>query len=238
MSTSIFIKTWTGDLEWLPYCLQSIYKFGNEFEKIVIASDLSCLIEVQRIVDSYHSPITSVVRVADWDNGYIQQQWVKLNADSFTRSDCILFVDSDCVFHTPFSPESFMRDGKPVLLKTKYGNLEGAEVWKDITSSFVGFDVEYEYMRRLPWMYRTSSLTNFKEKYPQTYNHLRNLQTRYFSEFNALGAFIDRYENGKYFVTDTEVWVPDSVAKQYWSWGGITPEIQTEINSFLSGGVA
>ena len=102
----------------------------------------------------------------------------------------------------------------------------------------MGFAVDYEYMRRLPWMYRTSSLTNFKQKYPHIFNHLSQLQDRSFSEFNALGAYIDSYEKDQYFISDTEVWVPESVAKQYWSWGGITPEIQTEINSFLSGGAA
>lgn len=233
MSYSIFIKTWKDDVKWLPFVLESINKYAIGYSSIVIACDRSC----QEAVKAIPSIVgfAKLVIVEDWENGYIQQQWVKLNADTFVRSDYVLFVDSDCVFYRTFSEQNFMRDGKPVLLKTRYGNLEGAEVWKSITSSFVGFDVEYEYMRRLPWMYRTDSLTAFKQTYPHTFGHLSSLTTRDFSEFNALGAFIDKFESDLYYVSDTEVWVPEPVAKQYWSWGGITPEIQTEINKFLAG---
>jgi hypothetical protein len=210
-TTGIFIKTWTGDIDWLPYCLESIQKYGSDISEVVIASDASCLIEVQRI-----SQGARVVSVPDWEEGYIQQQWVKLN-----------------VFHTPFSPESYMRDGKPILMKTKYGNLGGAEIWKGITEDFVGFEVQYEYMRRLPWMYLSSSLSNFKLKYPHIESHLKGLTTRRFSEFNVLGAYIDKYESDKYFVTDTEEWMTESVARQFWSWGGITSEVKTDIDSYL-----
>jgi len=233
VSYSIFIKTWKDDVKWLPYTLRSIDLYACGYDEVVIVTDRSCSNLVKAIAGN-----NRIVVVEDWENGYIQQQWIKLNADAFVTSEYVLFVDSDCVFHTVFTIDDFMREGKSVLLKTKYGNLEGAEIWKSITSSFVGFDVEYEYMRRLPWMYRTSSLTNFKNRYPHTFEHLSHLTTRDFSEFNALGAYIDRYENDQYYVSDTTVWVPEPVAKQYWSWGGITPRIQAEINKFLSGGAS
>jgi hypothetical protein len=238
MSYSIFIKTWKDDVKWLPYTLQSIKKYAVGNNEIVIVADRSCAVDVKTLDEV--AGFAKVVVVEDWENGYIQQQWIKLNADTIVKqdSDYVLFVDSDCIFHTTFSEQSFMRDRKPVLLKTAYGSLGGAEAWKSITEEFVGFPVNYEYMRRLPWMYRTSSLTAFKNKYPNTFNYLSNLQSRDFSEFNALGAYIEKYESDKYCVSDTEVWLPNAVAKQYWSWGGITPEIQAEINSFLSGGVA
>lgn len=231
-TTGVFIKTWTGDIDWLPYCLESIAKYGSGILEVVIASDASCLVEVQRI-----SQGARVVSVPDWEEGYIQQQWVKLNADTYLDTDQILFVDSDCVFHTPFSPESYMRDSKPILMKTKYGNLGGAEIWKGITEEFVGFEVKHEYMRRLPWMYLASSLQSFKLKYPHIESHLRGLTTRRFSEFNVLGAYIDKYESEKYFVTDTEEWMTESVSRQFWSWGGVTSEVKTEISKHLQRGI-
>ena len=231
MSASIFIKTWLGDLPWLPYCLRSIQKYASGFDEIVVVTDQSCYDVTLKIVDD-----SILLSVDDWSNGYIQQQWIKLIADRFTHSDYILFVDSDCIFHSNFSPASFMREDKPVLMKTKYGNLGGAEVWKGITEEFVGFEVNYEYMRRLPWMYKASSLSNFRNSYPHTEQHLKSLASRSFSEFNALGAYIDKYENDQYYITDTEVWMPESVGKQYWSWGGITPAIKTEIDNYLKVG--
>lgn len=229
MTTAIFIKTWSGDLPWLEYCLHSIRKHSSGISEVVIAADLSCIEDVFPIAGD-----AKVYPVADWDNGYIQQQWVKINADLYTDADQILFVDSDCVFHTPFTPESFMRENKPVLMKTRYGNLGGAEAWHVITERFCGWPIEFEYMRRLPWMYRADSLKNFRAMFTDLYHHLRSLKDRSFSEFNALGAFIERFESEKYYVTDTEVWIPDSVAKQFWSWGGITPAIKSEIEGYLN----
>jgi len=229
MTTAIFIKTWSGDLPWLGYCLQSIRKYASGISQVIIAADVSCVDDVYPM-----SCDAIVVPIPDWNNGYIQQQWIKLNADQYADADQILFVDSDCVFHTPFSPESFMRDGKPVLMRTHYGNLGGAEAWKGITEKFCGWPVEFEYMRRLPWMYRSESLFNFRAMFPNLHSHLRSLSDRSFSEFNALGAFIDRFENEEYYVTDTEVWIPEPVAKQFWSWGKISKEIQEEISGYLS----
>lgn len=229
MTTAIFIKTWSGDLPWLEYCMRSIRKYASGISEIVIAADESCIRNVYPMAGD-----AVVVSVADWDNGYIQQQWIKMNADLFADADQILFVDSDCIFHTPFSPESFMRDEKPVLMKTRYGNLGGAEAWRQITESFIGWSVEFEYMRRLPWMYHADSLRGFREMFPNLHAHLSSLSDRSFSEFNALGVFIERFESEKYYVTDTEVWVPESVAKQFWSWGGITPAIKSEIEGYLN----
>ncbi len=229
MSSSIFIKTWDGDLEWLQYCLKSIKKYVTGFDEIVIAADNSCFGKVKALV----TEDVKVYPVVNWDNGYIQQQWVKINADMYCESEYILFVDSDCVFHTPCTPESFMRDGKAILLKTEYGNLGGGEVWQSVTSAAVGWGVDYEYMRRLPAMYRSDSLSNFRDMFPKLYGYLRGVTDKNYSEFNAIGAFIDRFEQPKYYVSDTKVWMQPTVARQFWSWGGITPEVLTEIEGYL-----
>lgn len=230
MSASIFIKSWKQDLPWLHYCLRSIRKFGNGFEGITLVVDESC---TPRMMKDFDLSGVTLVRVPDWENGYIQQQAVKLSAGQMISSDLILFVDSDCIFHTPFSPESFMRDGKPVLLKTKYGNLGGAEAWKAITEAVVGWPVEYEYMRRLPLMYLRDTLFAFKNTFPELIPKLRLMTDRSFSEFNVLGAFIDRYESQHYYISDTEIWMPNPVVRQYWSWGGFTAEIKSEIEEML-----
>lgn len=228
MKTAIFIKTYKDDLKWLGYCLESIKKYGSGISEVVIAADEDCKEFMQIFVHEVR-----VVYVPAWRNGYIQQQFVKLHADQYTNAEQILFVDSDCVFHTPFTPESYMRDGKPVLLKTRYGNLGGGEAWKRITESFVGWPVEFEYMRRLPWMYRRQSLINFRAMFPTLEDRLRSLETPSFSEYNALGAYIDKFEHDEYYVSDTEVWMPESVAHQFWSWSGLDNEDKKKIEGYL-----
>lgn len=230
MSTSIFIKTCSKDLQWLRHCLQSIRKYAIGFDEIVIAADRTCIGKMKSagVTDE------KVIFFKDWKNGYIQQQYVKLHADKHINSEHVLFVDSDCVFFDYFSENSFMRGRKPILMKTRYGNLEGAEAWRQITENAVGWSVEWEYMRRLPLFYKKDSLTAMRNTYPDFIEGLRNVSGNSFSEFNMLGAFIERYESDRYFITDTEEWMPDAVARQFWSWGGISDEILSEINSYLN----
>lgn len=228
MSTSIFIKTWKNDLEWLQYCLKSIWKFGSGFEEIVLVADDSC----RGLMDDFN---LKVHYVRDWTNGYIQQQYVKLHADMYVSSDNILFVDSDVTFCRSFSESDFMKDGKPILLKTRYSSLigSGAEVWKPLTEKAVGFSVEWEYMRRLPMLYLKDTVTAFRNAYHQVVDSMRNIQDRSFSEFNALGAFVEKYQPDLYFISDTEIWMPSTVIRQNWSWGGITPQMKSEIEEIL-----
>ena len=233
MSTSIFIKTWKKDIPWLNYCLRSIEKYGTGFDEIVIAIEKSCTSMVNDL------GIARVVEVDVWRNGYIQQQWVKLNAASYVKSDHVLFVDSDNVFYKPFTPESFMRDGKPILLKTRYSDLGDSPVavvaqkWKGITESFVGFNTEWEFMRRLPFPVLSSTLNNILDFIPDLHKRLSLIRDSSFSEFNVIGAFISEKEPENYFITNTLEWMPEEYAHHFWSWGGITQEVQGIIDEAL-----
>jgi hypothetical protein len=201
----------------------------------VIVADSDCREEMSKLPQIGQE----VVFVDMWKNGYIQQQWVKINADQYTKTDHVLFVDSDCVFHTQFSPESFTKDGRPILLKTSYSELlqsEGGRVaqkWKGITESIVGWNIEWEYMRRLPMTIHSSTLASFRQMIPRLESHLRSLRFHEFSEFNAIGAFIEKREPEKYCITDTSVWMHTAVAEQFWSWGGLTEEINSKIEGYL-----
>jgi len=236
MTTSIFIKTCAKDMEWLVYCLKSIQQYGSGFLETVIVAD-----ESQR--ETIPENITNIHYAEDWDNGYLQQQSVKLMADKYAKGDTILFVDSDCVFYKNFTPADFMRDGKPILLKTHYDNLidktmpGGGKplVWQEITSKIMGFPVEWEYMRRIPCLYWKDSLERFRKKMPDLPEKIRNAQDKSFSEFNAIGAYIDKYEPENYFISDNMVWMQPCVAKQFWSWGGVTPEVMADINKMMEG---
>jgi hypothetical protein len=139
------------------------------------------------------------------------------------------------VFFDYFSENSFMIGRKPILLKTRYGNLGGGEAWRPITEKAMGRQVEWEYMRRLPLMYRRDTLTAFRNAFIHVFDSMASMKDRAFSEFNCIGAFIEMYEPDGYFISDTEQWMQEPVAKQFWSWGGITPEIKCEIEQFIAG---
>lgn len=58
---------------------------------------------------------------------------------------------------------------------------------------------------------------------------------RHFSEFNVMGAIAERFMPEKFRFIDTNVEeLPPLYCKQFWSWGGITPEIAAEIEKTLA----
>lgn len=227
--TSIFIKTCRKDFEWLRYCLRSIFIYGRDFEEVVVVCDESGRSDIEYV----NTDGVTVHFVPDHRNGYIHQQVVKLLADTYCRSDRILFVDCDCVFFAPFCPGDFLRGSKPMLLKTRYGDLGGGECWKPITEHYLGGTVEFEYMRRMPLIFDRRTLESLRTAYPSLLGQLDKLTDRQFSEFNALGAFAERTHPELYTIIDTADEIPPKFAEQFWSWGGITPEIRTKIEAML-----
>lgn len=234
MKASIFIKTWKNDLRWLHYCLKSIERYGSGFEDVVVVTDSDCLDETIEIAKT-----ARVESAEKWPNGYIHQQWVKLNVDSYVNTELVLFVDSDCIFFREFSPESFIQDGRPILLKTRYTELGADPVsvvalkWKQITQAYVRWNVEWEYMRKMPMMFHVDSVTAVRKFVPYFERRLRKIEKHEFSEFNVIGAYVDRKEQSRYFVTDTQVWCPESVAEHFWSWSGITDEERRRIHEHI-----
>ena len=230
MTHSIFIKTWKNDLPWLRYCLESIDRFGSGFDEIVVVADESC----RGLMDSVNTESVKIHYAKDWQNGKIQQQAVKLRADTFVTSSHILYVDSDVIFFESFTPETFMKDGKPILMKTLYSTLGDAVPWRSPTERTLGWSVDWEYMRRLPSLYRTETLTAIANMFPKLQSELKAMGKRNdFSEFNVIGAFAAKMHPEKYFICDTEVWEPHQVAQQFWSWGGITPEVLSKIEDMF-----
>lgn len=233
MSTAIFIRSYNKDFEWLSYCVRSIRKFCSGFNEVVLAVPIGHYVqltdEIKNCVDHIHpvEPRTS--------RGYLDQQITKLRAHHYTDADQILYVDSDCLFAAPATPETFMRDGKPLLLKTAYdvfrshqqrtGEKQNVLCWQPITEAAIGFPVAYEYMRRLPILHDVRTLLEVETRYPRMIDHIRSIHGNGFSEFNALGAVAERYLSDLYHIQDTETEpLPPIVCEQSWSWGGISDE--------------
>lgn len=243
MTTSIFIKTYKNDFEWLRYSLRSISKYGSGFDRLILACPESDLADLTgRILNdlSLSLPI-DIVRTENETkkDGYLMQQVAKLNAYLYTDTDLILFTDSDVVFTRPFKPECFVIRGNPEIKMTKYTSLPEKVPWKKITERCLGINVEYEYMRRQPLVYKTESLRHFANWFLQTKGisletYIMSRPYREFSEYNALGAWCHVFEPACYEFSDTET-VPPSVdyCKQFWSWGGISEKTRQEIEEIL-----
>lgn len=228
MSTAIFIRTYKGDLEWLKYCLRSIHKFCTGFDEIIIAIPFN----QAHFLIPFNLIRERVVHSLVYERDYLGQQISKLQAFKHTRADYIMFVDSDCVFHAPASPELFMQDGKPVILKTHYSKAGDAICWQDITEQFAGYRPEYEYMRRMPLLYRRDTLEALWDDSLQ--ERIMAQPGHSFSEFNLIGAYAEKHEAEKYVFLDTDkIELPSAVLKQHWSWGGLNNDLRKELEEIL-----
>lgn len=234
MSTGIFIKSWLNDLPWLHYALRSINKYARGISEVVVVLDYSCRDKIQQFPGILPPGMITWHVVSDWENGYIQQQYFKLYADQYVKADNILYVDSDCCFIQDFTEADFMLDGKPVVLRRPYAEAGDAKVWQAITEQALGWDVNFEYMPRLPIMYRRDTLPAFRHMTGGLVESLKQMKDRSFSEFNSVGSYIERFEANDYAIKDCADYPMKPVLKQGWSWGGLTEDIRREMEAYLA----
>lgn len=216
-TTDIFIKTCEHDVEYHRYCLASISKFCTGFRHVV------------EINDNGDTPA----------NPYLFQQLVKLNADKHTDADFILVTDSDTLFSEPVTPESFMRDGKPIWYMTPFKELEGSDchkAWFPVLAEFFGEEPEFEMMRRQPFMFPREVLKGLRNYcYAQHDITIEDYVYRKgrFSEWNILGNFCWMYHREKFSWINTSVECPPAKVRQFWSHAPVSENLE-EINSILT----
>lgn len=230
MKVDLFVKTWSGDFQWLYYCLESVKKFATNYNELIIIVPEH---EKQKFADmNYVLPErTQIFYVKEEGHGYLFQMYIKMQAHKYSNADYIKYLDSDCIFNKPFDAHSLIYDGKPEMLMTKYldeaGNnkLGHGICWKAPTEETLRQKVDYEFMRRHIICYHRQTLVDFEEWFVHDLKQwvaFRNFDQS-FSEFNVLGAFAYIYQNDKYKFVDTDKdWIyVDQQVNQYFSHGGI-----------------
>lgn len=226
MNVDIFIRTYSGDIPWLNYCLKSIYKFGSGYRNVIV-----CIPEGQ---EHYVAHLTSeiVVTCPIYTDDYVGQQITKLNSFKYTDADYMLFTDSDCIFTEDFNVQDYFKDGKPIIVKESYESIKehkDAYARKSTIEMYMREPVEFEYMRRQPFLYRRDTLIELSKFYTPEEDD------RKLSEFNLIGAYCDSYEHDKYCILEVgKDEIPHGKVKQFWSWGGLLKDIQQEIEYTLS----
>jgi hypothetical protein len=229
MTTDILIRTYYKDLNWLAHALRSIQMNVTGHRRVIVAIPNASLLS--------HLTAETVVQVEDLADGYIGQQLTKMEAWRYTDADAVLFWDSDTIATEPVDLSEWLKDGKPHVWKTRYSEIDTP--WQGITEYAVGFPVEWEYMRRMPLLYRTSTVYNAYEYIEGVHgksmrDYLDSLPHRSFSEFNAIGAFAERFESDGYTFEDTNgADMPRNKCRQFWSWSGLDAKDLAEIKSYI-----
>jgi hypothetical protein len=230
MVVDIFIRTYWKDIPWLNYALKSIHKNVTGFRHIIVA-----IPEGQGPMLK-HLTAERVVEVMDLPEGYLGQQLTKMEAWRYTDAEGILYWDSDTVAMEPVDiQKEFIRGGLPIIYCTPYQQVGDAQCWQAPTEQAVGFHVPLEYMRRLPLLYRRDTVGDCCAYVERTVGkslgpHM--MHTGRFSEFNVIGAFAHRYREEEYIFLNTDHQAPTpSKVRQFWSWGGITPEVKAQLDN-------
>lgn len=241
MKLEILIRTHAPDAQWLEWCLLSCKQRVPEIP-VTVVCPITDGPRIKLVTDKFDLPLSTVYPVHK--DGYMDQQWTKLNADHFCKdADYIIHVDSDCIWTA--GVEGLFSDGKPLMLKTPYDELQsgGAGVWQGITERALGYRPEFEYMRRMPLVYPRIAYSLLRSHLREVHakdggleKWFAGLENREFSEFNALGLFCDWYLTEQFTWVDTsrvgsgfcQETLPEPVMRQGWSWGGMTPEVKQE----------
>jgi len=226
---SIFIRTYRNDLNWLDYCLKSIHKNLTGWDEIVV-----CIPTGQEHLLS-HLTAEKVVVCKTYRDDYIGQQISKLEAYKHVKGEYVLFVDSDVVFFEGANVLDYFENNKPVILKDIWANVGDAICWKPIMERLFKEGIQYEYMRRAPQMFYTSTLINFAYHFSDIENYSTTQPKGQFTEFNFLGYFAEKHEPDSYVFIDlsTGAAIPINKSRQFWSWSGLTQKERIELEESI-----
>lgn len=228
MVVDIFIRSYRGDFPWLAHSLQSIKRHAKGFGRVHLAIPSGDITALPAGSEDVHL-------VNAWEDDYLGQQNDKLHSDNYCQAPYIMVMDSDCILTHELRPEDLFINGKPVWLYEHL--LVGASPWGPIVEEALGWHPEFEFMRRHPFVFPRQALVDFRqfmlEKHGEEFHMwLKKRPYRRFSEFNTFGAWAYRHGYDLFEwrqPSEFPTWI-----KQFWSWGGITKEIEGEIEGILS----
>lgn len=215
MRTDIFIVTYARDFRYLGYCLESIQKFAKGFSTVHILVPEQDYLPLVSLTQEHKGPIPITCSFGqEWKGegkGFLWHAYMILRAEHYCdKADFIYHFDPDCIFTAPVTPETFFKDGKPVLRFESYESLgkrhPGVLLWQHAVNQCLPFAAYNETMRAHCMIYHrglyrvTRKLIEEKTGKPcGDYIHdCKGTFPQTFAEFPTLGAvamekFPDRY---------------------------------------------
>ncbi len=240
----VFIKTYKGDARWLTYCLRSINKFMSGIRHIHIVADSGDNMDIPNIDGIYYHerPLPNIV--ASWGNnpfGYWWQMGMKLNWIEFTDADAVIILDSDCIINGPLDVGLWFSDGAPAWVSHSWKYSQIGYIWKPSVDYFMGLETEFSHMCRNGFILTREATLGFHDFMMQEF---QQTPLQYVSdvthpvppeEYEMFGAYLRYYRRHGYRFVDSSVarQLHPLPMVQFWSWGGVSEEIEAKIEEFL-----
>jgi hypothetical protein len=228
MQYSFFIRSCHKDFCWLEYCFLAIkknWKFTGD-EEIVLCYPRSDIETYRNRIGQIIDQSGLKIRLVQWEEcapeGYNDQQVNKIYADTYCHGEYVVFVDSDCILVKPGAISDLFVNGKPMLLHESWDRVGPAICWKERAEWVMEHSLEFEFMRRLPFIIKREHLTNLREYLCEIHGkELRDvvcIRKRMISEFNIMGDFVYQFHPSEYHLIELNgTTIPFTPWQQEWS---------------------
>lgn len=249
-----------SDFDWLKWCLRCIRKHCTGFAGITVAfpdRDAKLFSEISKEHAQAKSgiPLKAKMYTEQDGVGMIQHMGILATPDKLTPKTTthVLHVDADYMFKEAVTPEDYFCGDKPIyvtrswesLTDKKSGVVSDCLQWRIPTETQLGFVSEVYAMCRFPFGFPLSFYPMYREHIEKVHGQRfidymtsgRNSFPQNRMDFTAMGAFA--YHKAPELFSWIDVsggnhLAPKDKIKGFWSHGGITPEIQKEIESYLA----
>lgn len=253
----LFTKSYGKDFEWLQMAVRTVLKFCTEpVSWTIVIEDADTAPTFNNLMgDRCSDWVFRIQKVSDFwpeameiQNGYLRQQWVKMNAHRVMGNNLFWHWDSDLMAVKPFGAYSFMGAGRPVYWFSQLNSIIDAANPKiyheraDVMKELIGLkEISFEWMRCLPIPSHGQILAHGANTpvWDGSFNKMKNGDNR-FSEFNVIGQFSHLYFPDAYEWRNTQNYAhtwggqpndAHAIVSQGWSWGGVTEELRKFIDS-------
>jgi len=263
MDYTIVYKTYKNDLDWLKYSLMSIKKYISNIPEIVIYYHDQCKDELHILLDELNIDLKYRLIPVEYDiNGYLKQMVIKCMCFKDITTDYILIMDCDVILNNFFNITDLINDDGKInwyLLHKNESNKNDDQwrVWEKSIKNMVNEDMNTFYMYNgFPFLFKKETLEaayyHFLSIHGLDYNEfckrLLNsnnvsvndpitgpdgkfeIMATIFEEFEYLGWYSSNHTNDYKFIEGPNSL---SIRSQFWSHGGLTPEIKNEIEIIL-----
>lgn len=214
---TLFSKTYVNDYPWLKLAIKTVLKLCKDPVEWTIVGDAGAKSQIQDVVLQAVQESKGILKfhihevLEHWpecgaiSNGYLAQQWVKMNSHRVMPDGLYWNWDSDVIAIKPFSTQSFVgKSGRPIYWISQFNSImngvdrpahEGRialvkEIFglTAIPTNYIRSEIPFEYMRCMPVPLYGNLLKICSERveWKRSLEVLKSGDHR-FSEFNIIG---------------------------------------------------
>lgn len=263
MEFTVIYKTYGNDLKWIKYSLISLEKYVSDISETIIYYHDECEVQLVNILDELNLIKLNIrIIPIKYDiNGYLKQMVVKCMCFKDVESEYVMYIDSDVIFNNYYTPKSIIKDNKIEWIIKKKNKDNSSEnfwkVWENSVKEMTNEEMNIFFMQNgFPFILKRKTIEDAYYKFIEIHNvdyntfcknllELNNVSindpitgkngkflvmANIFEEFEYLGWYSYKFTDDYIF---TEKLNQNKFKKQYWSHGGLTEEIESEIKKIL-----